>query len=279
MDKLQVFQEIHRNLAEGHLDFPTNVQVSLRVRQALDDPNCDIRLAVRLIEAEPMLAARIIALANSVTYNPYGREVSDLRTAATRLGFSTLRSLSMALVTRQLATGNLPVNLQHVANQLWQHTTHVAALSRVIARKVTGVDPEAALFSGLIHELPGFYLLSRAHAYPGIFEGDLSQWVETGERLLGEPLLSALNVPERIREAVSAFWDGYLSMPAVSLGDTLLLADQLAPINSPLRPSDFAKTESGLEAHIEMAIGEDLLTEILEASKEELNSLAAAMSF
>jgi HD-like signal output (HDOD) protein len=54
MDKLQVFQEIHRNLAEGHLDFPTNVQVSLRVRQALDDPNCDIRLAVRLIEAEPI---------------------------------------------------------------------------------------------------------------------------------------------------------------------------------------------------------------------------------
>lgn len=274
-----MFQDIHRNLAEGHLDFPTNVQVSLRLREALDDPNCDIRLAVRLIEAEPILATRIIALANSVTYNPYGREVTDLRTAATRLGFSTLRSLSMALVTRQLAAGNLPANLQKLANQLWQHTTHVAALSRVIARKLTGVDPEAALFSGLIHELPGFYLLSRAKAYPDIFDGDLADWVESGERLLGEPLLSALNVPEGIREAVNVFWDGYLAMPAVSLGDTLLLADQLAPVASPLRPTNSNKTETALEAHIEMAIGEDLLTEILAASKEEVDSLASAMSF
>ena len=279
MDKLQVFQEIHRNLTDGHLDFPTNVQVSLKLREALDDPDCDIRHAVRLIEAEPVLAARIMAMANSVTYNPYGREVSDLRTAATRLGFSTLRSLSMALVTRQLATGNLPPDLQKMAHQLWQHTTHVAALSRVIARKLTGIDPESALFSGLVHELPSFYLLSRAPAYPGILDGDPAPWIEAGERLLGEPLLVALNIPESIRQAINVFWDGYLGMPATGLGDTLLLADQLAPVSSPLRPAAQACADSGLEAQIEMTIGEAMLTEILAESEEEVRALASAMTF
>lgn len=279
MDKLQVFQDIHQTLTDGHLDFPANARVTLKLRDALDNPDCDIRLAVRLIEAEPILAARIIALANSVAYNPYGREISDLKSAATRLGFAALRSLCMALLTRQLAAANLPDNLQKIGNQLWQHTTHVAALSRVIARKLTGVDPEAALFSGLIHELPGFYLLSRAQVYPGILDGDGGEWVETGERLLGEPLLLALNVPEPIRTAIHLFWDGYLSMPAVSLGDTLLLADQLAPVPSPLRPTSGIGTNTGLEAHIEMAIGENLLTDILQSSAEEIRSLAAAMAF
>jgi len=279
LDKAQVFSAIAAQISEHGVVFPTSVRLALRIRDMLADPDCHIDAVAKLVQAEPVLSARIVALANSVAYNPYGREIDDLRSAIARIGLATVRTLAMAVVARQMAGNSLPDNLQKIGNQLWQHTTHVAALSRVIARKLTGVDPEAALFSGLIHELPGFYLLSRAQDYPGILDGDGSEWVETGERLLGEPLLLALNVPEQIRTAIHLFWDGYLSMPAVSLGDTLLLADQLAPVPSPLRPTSGIGTNTGLEAHIEMAIGENLLTDILQSSAEEIRSLAAAMAF
>jgi len=47
-----------------------------------------------------------------------------------------------------------------------EHTAHVASLAHVIARRVTRLDPETALFAGIIHEVGGFYLLSRVKDHP-----------------------------------------------------------------------------------------------------------------
>lgn len=277
--KQSVFEQIHRRLQEGPVEFSANVQVSLRLRDALAAPDCHTDKAVKLLQQEPVLAARVIALANSVAYNPYGREIGDLRAAVSRLGFASLRSLSMGWVTRQLAAANLAPGLQQVVDQLWRHSTQVAALSRVIARKVTGVDAEEAFFAGLIHELGGFYLLSCANEIPDLIDGEFGEWVESGERLVGEPLMRGLNVPEHVQQAVLAYWDGYLEMPPVSLGDTLLLADELAPLPSPLRPLPLAVNRRELDAQIEMTIGENLLSEILADSEQELVSLANALNF
>lgn len=279
MDKTQAFQLIARDVVEGHIDFPTNVQVSLRLRDALSDPDCHVDKAARLVEAEPLLAARIVALANSVAYNPYAREISDLRSAISRLGFAALRSLSMALVARQMAGGALPVACQAIADQLWQHTAHVAALSRVIARRVTGVDPEAALFAGLMHEVAGFYLLAKSPAYPGLLDGDFAEWIEVGERQVGEPLLQALAIPENVLAAIEVYWDGYLGMPPAGLGDTLLLAEQLSPVSSPLHRIGSGNKFPGIDAEIEVLVGEALLTEILAESQGEVASLYAALCF
>ena len=103
MDKSEIFKTIASQVAEGELAFPTGAQVALKVREALDDPDCPVDKAARLIQAEPLLSARVIAIANSIVYNRSGREVTDVRVAVTRLGFSTVRSLVMALVTRQMA--------------------------------------------------------------------------------------------------------------------------------------------------------------------------------
>ncbi|MDD2883759.1 MAG: HDOD domain-containing protein [Dechloromonas sp.] len=279
MDKQQAFASMAEDIRKGELAFPTHVRVSMRLRDALADPDCHVETATRLVQAEPVLAARIVAMANSVAYNPYGREISDLRTAVTRLGFSTVRTLAMALVTRQMAGNALPAASQETARQLWEHTAHVAALARVIARRVTRVDPEAALFAGIIHEVSGFFLLSQAADYPGLVDGDFSLWMTEGEQQLGRPLLAALGIPHNIREAVECYWEGFLGMPPVGLGNTLLLAEELAPVPSPLHQTGESIVASGMSPEINMLIGESMLSEILEESREEVESLREALQF
>ena len=44
------------------------------------------------MSAEPLLAARTVALANSAWYNPGGRLVSDVPKALVRIGFGKLRA-------------------------------------------------------------------------------------------------------------------------------------------------------------------------------------------
>ncbi|MDO9093258.1 MAG: HDOD domain-containing protein, partial [Rubrivivax sp.] len=65
MDKRDAFKTMAAQVAQGELAFPTSAQVALKVRQALDDPECHIETAARLVQAEPLLSARVVAIANS----------------------------------------------------------------------------------------------------------------------------------------------------------------------------------------------------------------------
>lgn len=277
MDKQQIFRSIAADAAKGELVFPTGAQVALRVMQALDNPDCQIEAAAKLVQAEPLLAARVVAMSNSVAFNRAGREVTDVRTAVMRLGFRSVRALAMALVTRQMAGKSMVPAHQGLVAQLWEHTAHVATLAQVIAQRFTHVDHDTALFAGIVHEVGGFYMLSRAEEFPGLLEGGFQDWMETGEAEVGRAILQVLAVPERVIEAVETYWNGYLAIPPVSLGDTLLLAEELAPVASPLHNLGDKRPDAG--ARMDITIGQDVLSSILAEASEEVASLTRALAF
>jgi hypothetical protein len=79
-----------------------------------------------------------------------------------------------------------------------------------------------------------------------------------------------------VLEAIEGMWQGYLAMPPQSLADTLLLADQLAPVESPL--AQLAGTgREGIEANIDVALDDETLSSILEESAAEVESLINAL--
>lgn len=276
MDVQAVLETIAADAANGEMVFPTHARIALRVQRALDDPDCSLDQLSTLLAAEPILSAKVVAIANSVAYNPSGRAVSDVRSAVSRLGFNTLRSLVSAVLIRQMREMSPSPEHRALAGRLWEHTAHVAALARVIARRVTRQDPEAAFFAGIVHEVGAFYLIARAAAFPGLLDGNLEEWCGTGEARVGREVLQALGVPANILAAVETLWDGYLAMPAASLGDTLLLADQLAPCESPLAELD-GMSRHGIAADLDLLVGQEMLSRILADSAEEVDSLTAAL--
>ncbi|MDO8264501.1 MAG: HDOD domain-containing protein [Gallionella sp.] len=279
MDKREIFKTIASEVAQGELVFPTGAQVALKLRQSLDDPDCSINTAARLIQAEPLLAARVIAIANSVIYNRSGNEIADVEIAVMRLGFNVVRSLAMALVTRQMAGLSTDQKHRELVNKLWEHTAHVASLAHVIARHVTLQNPETAMFAGIIHEIGGFYMLSRACDFPGLLEGDFTEWLECGEVEVGRAVLNKLAVPESVVTEMEMFWDGYLAMPPVTMADTLLLAEELSPVTSPLHQLDGIEAGQMQAASIELVIGEETLSRIMAEAAEEVVSLSQALQF
>lgn len=279
MDKREIFKTIAGEVAQGELSFPTGAQVALKLRQALDDPGCSIDTAARLIQAEPLLAARVIAIANSVIYNRSGSEIADVEIAVMRLGFNVVRSLAMALVTRQMAGLSTDQKHRELVNKLWEHTAHVASLAHVIARHVTLQNPETAMFSGIIHEIGGFYMLSRACDFPGLLEGDFTEWLDFGELEVGRAVLKKLFVPESVVAEMEIFWEGYLAMPPVTMADTLLLAEELSPVTSPLHRLDGMEVGQKQTASVEMVIGEETLSRIMVEAAEEVSSLSQALQF
>lgn len=277
MDKRAAYNSIIARIAKGELAFPTSAQLALKLRQTLDDPDCHMDEVTRLVQAEPLLSARVVAIANSVAYNRSGQQISDVRQAVVRLGLGTVRTQAMALVARQMAGHPASPAQQALASRLWEHTAHVASLAHMIARQVTHQDPETALFAAIVHEIGGFYLISCADAYPGLVDDDFSDWIDGGEAAVGQAVLAVLGVPETVAAALQGYWDGYLALPPASLADTLLLAEELAPVASPLHHLQDDEASPGRAAEIEMVIGKEKLSSILAEAAEEVSSLTEAL--
>ncbi len=276
MDRLATFKSIADQATRGELTFPTNIDATLKLQRALNDPDCHVEVAAKLVQSEPLLAARTVAIANSVAYNRSGNEITNVRNAVQRVGFRTLNALAAAVIVRQLDSKITHPALRAKADQLWKHSAHVAALSQVIAKRVANLDPETAMFAGIVHEVGGFYLLSRAEEYPGLLEGEPEEWIEHGEMQIGRCVLQKLNVPAAVMTAIEGLWAGMRALPPETLGDTLLLANDLSPIGSPLHERPGA-TSIQSAATIDFVIGEGTLASIMEESAEEVKGLTAAL--
>lgn len=272
----KALDKIAADAIRGDMVFPTNAELTLRVQKLLDDPDCSIEQLSKLISADPVLLSRVIGIANAAAYNPSGRAMSEVRSAIARLGFNTLRILVTAVLIRQMQGLSQSAEHRALAGKLWEHTAHVAALARVIARRVTHQDPDAAFFAGIVHEVGGFYLISRASSYPELLDNRFELWREEGEARIGRAILQLLGVPENILAAQEGLWNGYLSMPPRSLGDTLLLADQLSPLASPLS-GEQQVAQKVPPANLDLMIDDELLSGILSESAEEVQSLSDAL--
>jgi HD-like signal output (HDOD) protein len=275
MDRLDALKSIAAQATRGELSFPTNVDATLRLQRALSDPECHADMAARLVQAEPLLAARTVAIANSVTYNRSGNDVTNVRAAVQRVGFRTLGALAASVIVRQLSSEITDPDLRARADALWRHSAHVAALAQVIARRVSFVDPETAMFAGIVHEVGGFYMLSRAHEFPGLLD-DADEWLEHGEVAVGRGVLLRLGVPAPVMGAIEAMWNGMRALPPETLGDTLLLANDLSPVASPLLERPGATTVAAA-ASIDFAVGDGTLARIMEESAHEVQSLTSAL--
>jgi HD-like signal output (HDOD) protein len=276
MDRLDALKNIAAQAGRGELTFPTHIDATLKLQRALSDPDCHVEEAARLVQTEPLLAARTVAIANSAAYNRAGNDVTSVRAAVQRVGFRTLGALTASVIVRQLASGVTDPLVRARADQLWQHSANVAALALVIARRVSSVDPETAMFAGIVHEVGGFYLLSRASEFPGLLEGGADEWLEHGQVEIGRGVLRKLGVPGPVMDAIEAMWNGLRALPPETLGDTLMLAKDLAPVPSPLleRPGISPMQAS---ATIDFAVGDGTLALILQESEAEVRSLVQAL--
>ncbi|MFC0253263.1 HDOD domain-containing protein [Massilia consociata] len=234
MNKLEAFGYIAAQAARGEISFPTSVNAVLRLQLALDDPDCHVEEAIRLVLSEPQLAARTVALANTAAFGAAGVQVTNVRAAVQRIGYHRLRGLVAALLVRQFGHRIGDPLLRAKAAQLWEHSAQVAGLAQALARHVTKIDPDTALFAGIVHEVGGFYLLSRADEFPGLLEDDTENWSELCEDVVSIEVMRKLAIPADVAAAIGALRDGVLDPEPHTLLDTLLLANRYAPVASPL---------------------------------------------
>jgi len=167
-DVARLVEALTVELAGEKIDLPSFPDVAVRVRKALTNEDVEIEQVVRIISAEPALAARLLQVANSAALNPNGRRLTDLRTAVSRIGFNMARSATIAFAMSQLRRAEAYRGLEAPLTELWHHSAHVAAVSHVVAKRFTRMNADTALLAGLLQGVGKLYLLTRTVRFPAL---------------------------------------------------------------------------------------------------------------
>ena len=168
-----LFGEVQHNKEQDEL----SIQVAVKVEQVLKKPalildalpvlpaslskivehlgndNFDANVVIELLKNEPMIAAKVIKLANSSFYNRSNKEVTDIKSAFMQLGSYGLSKGVIDGFLSQLVPQS-DVYFQHYGQLIWQHSLATGAIAReLINHSHCSEQSQQAYLIGLISNL------------------------------------------------------------------------------------------------------------------------------
>jgi putative nucleotidyltransferase with HDIG domain len=194
-------QEVDRRGAELPV-LPRNAAETLRMARA---PDMDFGQVVRVAEADPTLAAKILSVANSALY-ARGGPVAALRPAAVRLGVQALRDLLyMSVYGAALFDA---ARYGAMVEGVFAHSVRVAASARRLARRAN-LDAETAYLAGLLHDVGRARCLKLAAKRfpPSVDEAELAAAVDALHTRAGVAVARAWKLPEVIASVCALHHD------------------------------------------------------------------------
>ncbi len=164
----------------------------LALTALLRDPDATAAKIAEVVAQDPTVAARVLRLSNSAFYSG-GREITDLRSAVTRLGQNTLRQLVLA--SEVFSAGPEADELRDRALRI----------SQLAGKLLAGPSADLAATAGLLAEV-GLLLPKSAELDPAT-----TPYSTTGAYLLGlwglpGPIVEAVAFHDRPARVRGSFW-------------------------------------------------------------------------
>jgi len=229
-----VITDILERIENKTLPLPSMPIAVARCMALLRENDFSLRQAARVIEKDPLLASRVLAVSNSVTFGGLA-PVRNIVQAAIRLGADNLRLVLFEVVASHLFV-SVDDDIRATCDVLWQHSRAVASTSRHLTLVVGAGDPSEAYLAGLLHDVGKPIVLSLlGNAENPLFEGadvrldpdTLMAIVQDCHRLVGAALAKNWLLPETVVSSV-ANCSAYDEREPCSIVNCVRLANALA---------------------------------------------------
>ncbi len=271
-------QLLAQELSSGKVELPSFPDVAIKIRKVLADDDVKLDQVVRVVASEPTLAARLLQVANSAAVNRSGNPVTDMRKAVQHMGLNMVRSAAIAFAMAQMKKAGELKGLEVPMAALWKRSTAVAAMSHVVARRLTKLNPDTALLAGLLHGVGELYILTRANKHPGLFADRpvYDTIVRDWHGSVAQALLENWEMSEDVVRAVSEFEDleRRHTGPA-DLSDVLTVAHLMVSYQD--YPESIELNMQGVAAVQRMALDVTAYSNIIQQSRDEIKELQEAL--
>lgn len=136
---------------------PAFPRVVIEILASLDDPDANLNVLTNFIAHDPLIAARVLSLANRASEGAHNaRAVRDIYTATSMIGMSRIREIalvsSLGRLVNDPAFAGLPA-------AYWQHSVAVGVCAQELALHITAqISSDSALIAGLLHDIGQLWL-------------------------------------------------------------------------------------------------------------------------
>ncbi|HMJ53536.1 MAG TPA: HDOD domain-containing protein [Polyangiaceae bacterium] len=204
IDRTALEARLVRELDGGRAALPILPHVAAQAIRFANDPNSDLRKLAEMVEADPPIAARLLAVANSVIYTRAVR-VSSTRLAIIRLGLEGTRDLLFQVVYASSTVG-LP-RYQDLVIRSFRRSVLCGVAARLVSDKMR-YRFEYDYLCGLLHDI-GEARIYRilANYKEAIDPALLEDLVTRYHRRAGAELAIAWGLPEPIIETCAHHHD------------------------------------------------------------------------
>ncbi|MCK9609102.1 MAG: HDOD domain-containing protein [Methylomonas sp.] len=206
------------------LRLPSLPDVAFRLRRALQK-DISIADAVKIINLDPVIASKLIQVANSPLYRTVN-PISKCHDAINRLGLKATQNLVTSISLHNLFRSNNKL-LNNRVQQLWRQSIQIASLSYTLAGMAKKINPDEALLAGLTHNIGALPIITFAESVKNITftEQELDKTIEVLQDPVGEFILKKWHFPENLVKIPSQSGNWYYNGdPALQMSDIVLLA-------------------------------------------------------
>jgi HD-like signal output (HDOD) protein len=149
-------------LTRGHVDLPSFPDVTLRLQQALGDPEISMERVARVVGSDAGLTGRVLTMANSTLLHRSSHPVTDIKIAVTRIGQDNIRAAALSYASTQLRNAKALAPVHKELEEYWLESIRAAAMCHAIARENNQVRVDEAMLTGLMHNIGKVYILARS---------------------------------------------------------------------------------------------------------------------
>jgi len=146
------------------LNIPSLPDVAIKLRNAMHNDAIGIADAVKIIQHDPVISAKLIGLANCPLYLS-ATPVKSCFEAVNRIGLNATRNLVISLSIHRIFKTSSPL-IKKYLDELWKESLSISIISFVLASITKQVNPEEALLAGLICNIGAVPFLSFAANFP-----------------------------------------------------------------------------------------------------------------
>lgn len=228
-------------------ELPAFPKVVSDIVATLDDENATVGRLVGHIERDPVVASRVMSLANSAALSRNGSDVRDVRGAVSLIGQSRIREIVIGISLAQF------LRQSKASAYFWEHSVSVGICALELA-PAGRVAPGMALVAGLLHDIGQLWMAS---FYPDEFrqvradvDAGRCNIIEAEQRqfgvdhcYVGRLLATHLGLPAGVVEAIAWHHD-----PDDAPDDTLLALIHVAEVLS--NALDLTEREDNVVAHV-----------------------------
>ncbi len=195
-------EQLSRDLEDKHLELPAFPDAVIRVQVALQSDETTVSDIVQILSSEPALAARLLQLANTAEIRRSDSHINDLHKAVSRIGYNLVRSIAISFAMRQLQRNDTcSKEAQAELKASWTEAVQVAAISYVLAKHYTRLNPDEALLTGLLHVIGRLYIVMRFEAF-GPDDEELEDVVADWHTTIGKAIAESWGLSDALIQAL-----------------------------------------------------------------------------